>query len=297
MHTDIKQDADTLRTDGITRGRLVAAALPLAALVAYYHDVAVQLGVRWWNDPNYSHGFFVPMFSLYFLWERRRDIAEVPVRWSALGVPVMLAAAALRMFGHLIFSPYIAGMSLVVMLAGAVIFCFGLRLTRQLWLPIAFLVLMLPLPTPAYEAVALPLQRFAAIFATKVLHTVGIPVLREGNVIHFAGKSLEVAQACSGMRLLIGFVAMGIAVAHLSKRPIWHKSLLVASTFPIAIVANAVRVAGTGILYNTMGEAAAEGFFHAFSGWLLFVIALGLLALESFALSLLFAPRNTDKRQ
>jgi len=278
------------------RSRIAAVAASLAALGIYYHDVAAQLAVRWWNDPNYSHGFFVPLFSLYFLWERRRELAEVRWRWSALGLPVILAAAVVRVFSHLVFSPYLAGVSLVMMLGGMVLFCMGRRMARKLWLPIAFLFLMLPLPAPVYEAIALPLQRFAAIFATRALYTVGIPVLREGNIIHFAGKSLEVAQACSGMRLLVGFVAMGIAVAHLSKQPLWHKAVLVASTFPIAILANAVRVAGTGILYHTVGEEAAEGFFHAFSGWLLFVIALGLLGLESVVLSIAFAPPPEDSR-
>jgi exosortase len=118
-----------------------------------------------------------------------------------------------------------------------------------------------------------------------VLDVAGVPVLREGNIIHFAGKSLEVAQACSGMRLLIGFVAMGIAVAHLSRKPLWHKAIIVCSTFPIAVLTNAARVTGTGFLYHSVSESLAEGFFHAFSGWLLFVAALGVLLLESYLLT------------
>lgn len=266
----------------------LAVLLPVAALGLYYHDVALQLAVRWYNDPNYSHGFFVPLFSLYFLWEKRSGLAAVPWKGSLLGLPLILAAASMKGMGHLLFSPYLAGVSLVVIIAGIVLFCWGRRVMRHTWVPVAFLFLMLPLPGPVYESVALPLQRFAAMFATVVLHAVSIPVLREGNVIHFAGKSLEVAQACSGMRLLVGFVAMGIAVAYLSRNPIWHKAVLVASTFPIAVLANAVRVTGTGVLYHCVSEKAAEGFFHAFSGWLMFVLALGVLMIESRILLRLF---------
>jgi exosortase len=110
-------------------------------------------------------------------------------------------------------------------------------------------------------------------------------VLREGNVIHFSGKSLEVAQACSGLRLLMGFVALGIAIAYLSKKPLWHKLVLVASTLPIAVLANAARVTGTGVLSQCVSERMAEGFFHALSGWLLFVVAAGILLAESCVLS------------
>ena len=260
-------------------------ALPAAALGLYYHDVAAQLAVRWWNDPNYSHGFFVPLFSLYFLWEDRADLSAVRWKGSMLGLPVIALAAVMKGLSYLIFSPYVAGASLVVMIAGVVLFCWGRKTARRVWLPVAFLFLMLPLPNPVYESVALPLQRFAAIFATGILQAGGIPVLREGNIIHFAGKSLEVAQACSGMRFLVGFVAMSIAVAHLSKKPIWHKAALVLSSVPIAMVSNAIRVSGTGVLYHCVSEKLAEGFFHAFSGWLVFVIALGALMVESYVLS------------
>ena len=268
------------------------AALPLAAVLICQADVLRDLVLRWWDDPNYSHGFFVPLFSLYFLHENRAKLAAIPWHGSLAGVPIILLAAMMKAASHLLLSPYLAGVSLIVTLAGVVVFCWGWRMMRNVWVPVAFLVLMLPLPQPAYEALSLPLQRFAAIFATAVLQSVGIPVIREGNVIHFAGKSLEVAEACSGMRLLVGFIAMGIAAAYLSHRPLWHKACLVASTFPIAILANAVRVAGTGILYHSVSERLAEGFFHAFSGWLLFVIALGLLAMESYLLRKISTPSN-----
>ena len=270
--------------------------LPATAAAVYYHDVAAQLAVRWWNDPNYSHGFFVPLFSLYFLWENRSRLADIQWKGSLLGAPVIGLAAAMKALSHLIFSPYVAGVSLSVLIAGVVLFCMGRRMMRRVWLPIAFLLLMLPLPGPVYEAIGLPLQRFAAVFAATVLHAVRIPVLREGNIIHFAGKSLEVAQACSGMRLLVGFVAMGIAVAHLSRKPLWHKAALVVSTFPIAIPANAIRVAGTAVLYHSVSEQLAEGFFHAFSVWLLFVLAIGALMLESSALAKVFGMEPARER-
>lgn len=270
----------------------LAVILPLASILLYQGDVLRDLLLRWWDDPNYSHGFFVPLFSLYFLHQNRSQLAATPWHGSVTGLPIILLAAAVKSVSHLLLSPYLAGISLIISLAGVVVLCWGWRMMRRVWVPVAFLLLMLPLPQPLYETLSLPLQQFAAVFSASVLQNVGIPVLREGNVIHFAGKSLEVAQACSGMRLLVGFIAMGIAVAHLSHRPHWQKAFIMISTFPIAIVANAVRVTGTGILYHSVSERLAEGFFHAFSGWLLFVIALGVLALECHILAKLITPRN-----
>ena len=259
--------------------------LPAAVLGASYHDVISSLVIRWWTDPDYSHGFFVPLFSLIFLWEKRASFTADGLRSSWAGLPVMLLAAVLRALGHLLLSPYLGYVSLLVMLGGLVLLCCGKRVVRQAWFPMSFLVLMLPLPRLVYESVALPLQQFSAIFASAVLEGLRVPVLREGNVIHFAGKTLEVVQACSGIRLLTGFAAMSIVVAHLQRKPLWHKGVLVASTIPVAVAANALRVTGTGILYYTSGRGSAEGFFHTFSGWLLFVLALGALLLESYLLS------------
>jgi len=258
---------------------------------AYYADVVKGLCVRWWEDPNYSHGFFVPLFSLYLLWEDRRAIGKCGGEGSLAGSLIIVSAAIMKMFSHMILSPYLAGISLIVMVCGVVMCCWGWRTLGRAAVPIGFLIFMLPLPHPAYELVSLPLQRMAAVLAAGALQIVSIPVLREGNVIHFAGRSLEVAEACSGIRLLMGFVAMGVAVAFLSRRPAWQRATLVGSTVPIAVLANALRVTITGVLYHGVSEDLAQGFFHAFSGWLMFVAALAALAGECRILARVFPAR------
>lgn len=262
--------------------------LPFAAAAIYYSDVLSDLAVRWWEDPSYSHGFFVPIFSLYLLWEDRRDLLQSAGEGSLAGLLLVLSAAIVKLFSHLFLSPYLAGISLMILVSGVVMCCWGWRAFRRAAVPVGFLIFMLPLPQPAYELISLPLQRVAAIVAAGGLQALSIPALREGNVIHFAGRSLEVAEACSGMRLLLGFVAMGVAVSFLSRRPPWQRVLLVGSTVPIAVLANAARVTVTGILYHGVSEQLAQGFFHAFSGWLMFLVALAVLAAECRLLARVF---------
>jgi exosortase len=121
------------------------------------------------------------------------------------------------------------------------------------------------------------MQLFASKVAARSLFLIGIPVLREGNMMILANTSLEVAEACSGIRSLISLLALAVVFAYLSQKETWKRIILVLSTFPIAIIANAARVSGTGILAHHYGDKVAQGFFHGFSGWILFVVAFGCL--------------------
>jgi exosortase len=150
----------------------------------------------------------------------------------------------------------------------------------RLWaFPLAFLVFMVPLPAIVLNAVAFPLQGFAAQTAASCLVALNIPVLREGNVIALARTTLEVAEACSGIRSLMSLVALGTAYAYFTERVLWKRWIIIAAAIPVAIAANAFRVAGTGVLAHYFGEEAAQGFYHDFSGWLVFIVAFALLLL------------------
>src|SRR3990172_10760983 len=167
--------------------------------------------------------------------------------------------------------------SMLVVLGGIILFLLGKNFWKTLAFPLAFLIFMIPLPSILMDRITFPMQLFASKVAAGSLYLMGIPVLREGNIIQLANTSLEVAEACSGIRSLISLFALSVIFAYFGQKEMWKRVILVVSTFPIAIIANAVRVSGTGILAYHYGENVAQGFFHGFSGWILFVIAFACL--------------------
>jgi len=187
---------------------------------------------------------------------------------------------------------FLSRISLIFLLAGIVQFLFGTAHLRALMFPLAFLVLMIPLPAIIFNKIALPLQGFAARVGESAISAANIPVLREGNVLVLANtKPLEVAEACSGIRSLVSLITLGIVFAYFTDQRTWVRVLIVLSTIPVAILANGARVAGTGILAHYYGESAAEGFFHEFSGWVVFVIAfVMILALQRLILRVVPKP-------
>jgi len=175
--------------------------------------------------------------------------------------------------------------SLLILIGGIIISMLGEGFFRVLLLPLSYLVFMIPLPSILMDRITFPMQLLASRMATASLYLIGIPVVREGNIIHLANASLEVAEACSGIRSLVSLLALSVVFAHFSRGPAWKKGVLIASTFPVAILANMIRVSGTGALAHFYGNCAAQGFFHIFSGWMLFASAFLLLLGIEFVLS------------
>ena len=272
------------------RARAVTIGLVAAPILALYLDDWVRLIPRWWSDPNYTHGFFVPLFSLYFVWEKWDEIKATAAEPSLLGVPVLVLGLAVKLATLFYDSMFISCCSMIVVIAGAVLLILGVPVFRLLAAPVIFLVLMMPLPLPIYERIALPLQKLAAAATTTVLRGCGIPALREGNVVELPQRSLEVVDACSGMRFLSGFIALGVAFAYLSRRPLWERVLLVASTIPIAIFVNILRVTFTAFLSHWGFHSLAEGTPHAGTALVLFALSALFLWGEYYVLSHLFLP-------
>jgi exosortase len=163
------------------------------------------------------------------------------------------------------------------MLAGSVLFMLGWRHLRILLFPIAFLLLMIPIPSIIFNQIAFPLQLLASRFGEVAMGMANVPVLREGNVLILANTSLEVEQACSGIRSLVSLLTLAIVLGYFSDRRTWVRCVIAASAIPVAVITNGFRVAGTGIAAHSFGPEAAEGFFHEFSGWIVFVVAFGLM--------------------
>jgi exosortase len=189
---------------------------------------------------------------------------------------------------------FLTRISIIGVLAGSVLFLFGWRHLRILAFPIAFLLLMVPLPAIVFNQIAFPLQLLASRVGEASLSTVGIPVLREGNVMIMANTTLEVAEACSGIRSLISLLTLGIVYGYFVDPRGWARAFLSLATIPIAVIANGARVAGTGIAAHVYGPEAAEGFFHEFSGWLVFVFAFSLLFLLQRVLHWISPPSRTE---
>ena len=262
--------------------RTVVLAFALAAVLGWvYWDVLSSLVAQWSSDDNYSHGFFVVPLALYFAWERRAALRDAPVRPSPVGLFLVAGSLLLLVAGLLGAELFLTRVSLVGVVAGSVLFVWGWAHFRQLAFPIAFLLLMIPLPTIVFNQLAFPLQLVASRAGETAIAAAGIPVLREGNLLHLPGRTLEVAEACSGIRSLVSLLMLAIVLGYFTERRVGPRVLLALAAVPIAILANATRVAGTGLASHWISPAAADGFFHTFSGWLMFIVALaGLLLLQ-----------------
>ncbi len=274
---------DRPRERGLTRPHLAGLCVILAILLgAVYWKILRALAIQWWDDANYSHGFLVPLFSLYLVWQQRAALSRLPRSGSLLGLPVVLAGIALLILGDLGAENFLMRSSLIVIIAGLILFHLGTKVFRAVLFPLAFLFFMVPLPGVIFYAVTFPLQRLAAEQAAWTLDALGIPVLLDGNVIHLAQLSLGVTEACSGIRSLISLFAGAVAWAYLLIPAGWAMIVFVAATVPITILANATRVVLTGLIGRQFGVDYATGFFHEFAGWAIYVFAfVSLLATHS----------------
>ena len=260
------------------------AAVAVAAGVMFlllYRNVLVKLVHDWYFDDNYSHGFLIIPLALYLAWERRRRFAETPNQPGPLGLVVVAGSIAVLLAGVLGSELFLTRISILGTVAGSVLFLFGWRRMKVLAFPIAMLFLMIPLPAIIFNQIAFPLQLLASRVGEATLTAAEIPVLREGNVLVLANTSLEVAEACSGIRSLVSLLTLGIVFGYFTDNRLWMRVVIALSTVPIAIVTNGGRVAGTGIAAHRFGPQAAQGFLHEFSGWMVFVVAfLMMLALQ-----------------
>jgi exosortase len=257
---------------------VAAAILVVAAIVCTYGGVLVSLVRQGPRHDNYSHGFIVVPLALFFAWERRAALRSAEIRPSTAGAALIVVSLAAFVAGRLGAELFLTRVSLVGVLAGAVLFVWGRRHFRILAFPLAFLLLMIPLPAIVFNQLAFPLQLLASQVGETAIAAAGIPVLREGNVLELPGTRLEVAEACSGIRSLVSLLTLAIVLAWFTEPRNGRRVVIALSAIPIAILANAARVAGTGLMSHWIGEEAARGFFHTFSGWLMFVVAFVLLA-------------------
>lgn len=260
-----------------------AFAIACVGFLLTYRHVLMKLVSDWANDDNYSHGFLIVPVSLYLAWERRDVFKAAPLKPTSLGLVVIAGSLLVLLAGILGSELFLTRVSIIGTVVGVLLYLFGWARLRVLAFPVAFLLLMIPLPAIIFNQIAFPLQLLASQAGEQTLRAAEIPVLREGNVLVLANTKLEVAEACSGIRSLVSLLTLGIMFGYFTDQRLWVRLLIAASTVPVAILANAARVAGTGIAAHYFGPQAAQGFFHDFSGWAVFLVAfMMMLAVQRF---------------
>ena len=253
-------------------------AATLFALVGLlYGPILLRLTQQWWSDPNFSHGFLVPVFAGFVVWQDRERLASIRPTPSIWGLPVIVFSLCTLILGVFGAELFLSRASLLMLAAGLILFFLGWEFLRAVLFPLVFLILMVPLPAIVFSQITFPLQILASKLSASMLPFFGVPVFREGNVINLPAMPLEVAEACSGIRSLLSLTTLAIMYGYLLEKRVAIRLALALASVPIAVAANGLRIVGTGLLVQYWDPEKAEGFFHAFSGWLIFVVSLTML--------------------
>jgi exosortase len=254
-------------------------AIIAGLLCVLYYRVALKLVYDWYTLPDYSHGFLVPFFAAFLIWDKRKVLSTTPIKptWSGLLLVVFaIGVLVLGVYGVELFT---ARMSFVFLLTGLIGTFFGWAMVRALRFPLLVLVLAIPFPAIVFNQITFPLQLLASRIASDVLPLLGVPTLHEGNVIELPIMKLEVAEACSGIRSLMSLFTLAVFYGYFLERTTKRRVILALASVPIAVTANVVRIVGTGLCVQYWDPDKALGFFHEFQGWVMFVISLACLYL------------------
>ncbi len=261
------------------RALVYGQAAIIVLLAAWlYAPFVLGLARQWWQDPNYTHGFFVPVFALFLLWERRAKLAALRIKPAWSGLVMLLLALRALILGTNKSEFLFYRISVLLLIAGIVVFLAGWKHLAAISFPLAFLVLMIPSST-LLEQITFPLQIIASKSASFLLMLAGVPAIREGNIILLPSARLEVAEACSGIRSLFSLLTLTIVYGYLAETKIRIRVLLALLAVPVSILANALRIAFTGLLVENWGVERAQGTIHMLSGWLVFAASLALVFL------------------
>ena len=270
----------------LTPGFALFAALILAAIPLFWPGLAALFEA--WGTAEYSHGPLIPLISLYlFLRELRRSpplkpASEITDRWP--GILVMILALTIAALGNLTHIPDIVAYAIILWVSGVVLVTFGWQRGRTHQLPVLHLIFMLPLPQVLYWQLTSFLQLVSSEIGVWMVELAQIPVFLDGNVIDLGVYKLQVAEACSGLRYLFPILSFSYLFAILYRGPVWHKAVLLLSAAPIAVLMNSFRIGVISILVNSYGIEQAEGFLHAFEGWVIFGACVGILMIMAIAL-------------
>ncbi len=245
-------------------------------IAALYSFILPDLAVEWWTVEASSYGMLIPPIALYLAWIRRQDILAIPAQSDNRGLALVAGACVIFLLGQLAAEFFLARISFVLLLAGITWSFWGFARLRALAFPFVLLMTMVPLPGLVYNSVAAPLQLLASTAATDIAQFLGVSIYRDGNIIHLATTSLGVAEACSGLNSLSSLIVGSLLLGYLEDASLTGRIVLTILSVPLAIAVNVIRVAGTAVLADYRPEYSM-GFYHLFSGWLIFVFGFGML--------------------
>lgn len=266
-----------------------------AALLWAYWPTLCGLASIWHREATYSHGFLIPFVAAWLMWQRCELGVKSDEAWPRLGLLMIAGSAGLRVLAARFYFEWLEWLSILPCVGGLCLMTGGTLAWRRAWPGVVFLVFMLPLPYRLEVAAAGPLQSVATSASTYLLQTCGYPAVAEGNVIIVRDVRVGVAEACSGLRMMVAFFAVSTAVAFVVRRPVWERGLVIASAVPIAIACNVLRVTGTAMAYQSLGSEVAHKLFHDLAGWLMMPLAVAMLLGELWLLSrLLITPPDRD---
>lgn len=270
------QPRTTQLPSAILLSRKVQWLILCILLIVLYRDVLLKWGLDLWNDDNYSHGMLIPFISLYFIKNRFVSLKQAEVCPNNSGLLIILAGLFLFILGSIGGEFFSKRISLIVVLYGLIRFLEGREIARILQFPVLILFFAVPLPYILYNTVAFPLKLIATKIAVKILYFSGMPVFSEGNIVHLPHTTLEVVDACSGIRSLMTLITLAFFLAYLMHKGIFKRLIIVVMSIPVAVFANAGRVALNGVL-TRYDQSWSQGFKHDFSGWLVFVVSFAAL--------------------
>ena len=263
--------------------------LLLILLVALYSRIALKLVNDWYELPDFSHGFLIPFFVAFLLWDKRETLRKVPLQPSWAGLSLVFLGLFLLLTGVFGADLFLSRISFLLLVAGMVWTLLGRAMMTELKFVLFVFLLAIPLPSVLFNQITFPLQLLASQLASSLLPFAGVPVLREGNVIQLPAMQLEVAEACSGIRSLMSLFTVAVIYGYFLERATWRRVVLALAALPIAVAANVVRIFGTGLCVQYWNPDKAVGFFHEFSGWLMFLVSLACLYLVHAVMRVLAA--------
>lgn len=256
--------------------------------IATYFQTILILIHSWYSDSNYSHGFLIPFISGYLLWQKKEALRKIPININDAGFLIIISGLAIYIVGTAAAEYFSVHLSLIIVLSGIMLLCFGFPFVKHIAFPLLFLLFMIPLPYVIYYSVSFPLQLLSTKIAGAILHLVGFPVLQSGNILYLQNCTLEVVEACSGLRSLMTLAALGGLLAYTTQKSVYAQIILFLLTIPIAIGANIIRLIITATGSILISTDFAAGFLHEVSGLIIFVTGFILLGLSAMILKTFF---------